>query len=48
MVKIAFFSDHLNERGTTQAIFDYAHYNETLLGNKSIIITLKDSSYHEG
>lgn len=47
MVKIAFFSDHLNERGTSQAIFDYAHYNETLLGNKSIIITLKHSSYHE-
>ena len=47
MVKIAFFSDHLNERGTSQAIFDYAHYNETLLGNKSIIITLKESTYHE-
>lgn len=47
MVKIAFFSDHLNERGTTQAIFDYAHYNEILLGNKTIIITLKNSIYHD-
>lgn len=47
MVKIAFFSDHLNERGTTQAIFDYAHYNETLLDNSSVIITLKVNKNHE-
>ena len=47
MVKIAFFTDHLNERGTSQAIFDYAHYNEILLGNKSVIITLTESTYHE-
>ena len=47
MVKIAFFSDHLNERVTTQAIFDYAHYNETLLGNSSVIITLKVNKNHE-
>ena len=47
MVKIAFFLDHLNERGTSQAIFDYAHYNETLLDNSSIIISLKASKNHE-
>ncbi len=39
MVKIAFYSPILCIRGTSVAIFDYAHYNEKLLNNKSIIIT---------
>ena len=34
---IGFFTNQLCERGTTRALFDYAHYNETLLGNKSFI-----------
>lgn len=36
---IAFLSNKLTLRGTEIAIFDYADYNEKLLGNKSIIIT---------
>jgi hypothetical protein len=36
---VAFLSNKLTLRGTEIAIYDYAHYNETLLGNKSIIIT---------
>ncbi len=37
-MKIAFHSNHISLRGTEVAIYDYAHYNETLLGNKSIIL----------
>jgi len=38
MKTIAFFVRHFTERGTEDAIYDYAHYNETLLGNRSIIV----------
>jgi len=36
--KIAFYSNQLGERGTEVALYDYAHYNESILNNKSIII----------
>ncbi len=36
---VAFLSNKLTLRGTEIAIFDYADYNEKILGNKSIIIT---------
>lgn len=35
---IAFHDNCLCERGTTVSIYNYAHYNETLLGNNSIIL----------
>lgn len=35
---IAFHLNHMSERGTEVSIFNYAKYNQTLLGNKSIII----------
>ena len=38
MVKIAFWDNCLNERGTTLAIYDYAYYNKKILGNESIIM----------
>ena len=38
MVKIAFWDNGLGERGTSVALYDYAHFNETLLGNESIIL----------
>jgi FkbM family methyltransferase len=37
--KVAFLSSQLSLRGTEIALFDYADYNEKILGNKSIIIT---------
>jgi len=40
-MKIAFFVKHFNERGTEVATYDYADYNEKILGNESIIIGLK-------
>ena len=35
---IAFYIERMSIRGTCIAIYDYAHYNEILLGNKSIIV----------
>lgn len=37
-MKIAFHSNQLSLRGTEVAIYDYARYNEELLGNESIIL----------
>jgi hypothetical protein len=38
-MKIAFHCNQLSIRGTEVAMYDYAHYNETLLGNKSIVLS---------
>lgn len=38
-MKVAFFSPKLNERGTSVAQYDYAHFNEVLLNNESVFIT---------
>lgn len=35
---VAFDSGHLLERGTDVALYDYAHFNEELLGNRSLIL----------
>lgn len=39
-MNIGFFVKNFSERGTEVAIYDYAHYNEKLLNNKSIIFAL--------
>lgn len=36
---IAFHANQLGIRGTETAMYNYAHYNETILGNKSIILS---------
>lgn len=38
-MKIAFFVRQYSERGTEVSLYDYAHYNETLLNNQSIIVS---------
>ena len=38
MKKIAFQTPCIDVRGTCTAIYDYAHYNETILNNQSIIV----------
>ena len=38
MISVGFFVRHFCERGTEVAVYDYAHYNETILNNKSCII----------
>jgi len=37
-MKIGFLNNQIDNRGTGNAIFDYAHYNEELLNNNSFII----------
>jgi FkbM family methyltransferase len=40
---IGFYDNQLCERGTTTALYDYAHFNEILLNNKSIIFYEKNN-----
>jgi len=40
---IAFHENSLNIRGSSVSLYDYAHYNEIMLGNKSIILIPKSS-----
>ena len=39
VMKVAFLENFLTIRGSTVALYDYAHYNETLLHHESIVIT---------
>ena len=41
---VAFHSNQLGIRGTEVALYDYAHYNETILGNKSYILSDANSN----
>jgi glycosyltransferase involved in cell wall biosynthesis len=43
MKNILFHSNQLCIRGTEVAMYDYAHYNETLLSNKSYIVSRRGS-----
>lgn len=43
MKNIAFHSNQLGIRGTEVALYDYAHFNETILKNKSFIISDKNN-----
>jgi GR25 family glycosyltransferase involved in LPS biosynthesis len=45
-LKIAFHSNQLCIRGTSVAMYDYADYNESLLGNESIIFYDKNNSWN--
>lgn len=42
-MKIAFCPLHLSERGTSISTYNYAHYNEKILNNKSIILYQKNN-----
>ena len=41
--RVAFHSNQLGIRGVDVALYDYAHYNETILKNKSFIVSDKNS-----
>lgn len=45
-MKVGFLTNHISFGGTEVALYDYAHYNEILLGNTSIIITRDMRSTH--
>ncbi len=47
MPTIIFAIADLNVRGTCVALYDYALYNETLLGNKSIILTSGKANHNQ-
>jgi hypothetical protein len=47
MKTICFYTPHFTVRGTEVALYDYAHYNEKILGNKSIIVHHKNDSRNE-
>jgi hypothetical protein len=42
---IAFYTTSIHVRGSCTALYDYALYNETLLGNKSVIISNKGEQH---
>lgn len=44
-MKIAFYNGKICIRGTSNALYDYAHFNETILSNKSIIISKTDEEH---
>jgi hypothetical protein len=46
-MKIAFFSPHLCIQGTTVALYDYAHYNENILGNESYIMYEREHKFND-
>lgn len=46
-MKIIFHTFDLNLRGTAVAVFDYAKYNQEILGNESIILYKKTSTYEK-
>ena len=45
MKTVAFFVRHFRERGTEVSIYNYAHLNETILGNRSIIVGFTPETY---
>lgn len=42
-MNVAFWDNQLGERGTTVSLYDYAYYNQTILGNRSFIFYDKNS-----
>lgn len=39
-MRVGFLNNQIDNRGTGNALFDYAHYNEEILGNESVILTM--------
>ena len=42
MLTVGFHQPHLCLRGTTVAMYDYAYYNQEILGNKSVVFYCED------
>ncbi len=47
LMNVAFWDNQIGERGTTVSLYDYAHYNETILGNKSYIFYDKNNPHNK-
>lgn len=46
-MKIGFLSNQIDNRGTGNALFNYAYYNKVLLNNESIIYTFSTVNHNE-
>ena len=46
-MKVIFHTFDLNFRGTAVAVYDYAKYNQTILGNKSVILYKSSNNYEK-
>ncbi|PUV22969.1 glycosyltransferase family 1 protein [Sphingobacterium athyrii] len=45
-MKVIFHENQLSYRGTSVALYDYAHYNVELLGNESVIVFNRSNLYN--
>lgn len=46
-MRIGFLNNQIDNRGTGNAMFDYAHYNEKILGNQSVIFTYQNGQHDQ-
>jgi hypothetical protein len=46
-MKVGFLTNHISYGGTDVSLYDYAHFNETLLGNTSVILTRDFRATHQ-
>jgi hypothetical protein len=46
-MRIGFLTNHISYGGTEVALYDYAHFNEVLLGNTSVILTRDYRETHQ-
>jgi hypothetical protein len=46
-LKLAFLNNQIDGRGTGNAVYNYAHYNEEILGNESKIFTFASGNHDE-
>jgi len=46
-MKVGFLNNQIDNRGTGNAVFNYAHYNEVILGNKSKIFTYPSTDHDQ-
>lgn len=46
-MKIGFLNNQIDNRGTGNAVFNYAKYNQELLGNESVILTFPSGAHSE-
>ena len=47
MLRIAFHANHLSERGCEVALYDYCHFNEQMLGNRSVVFYPRNASTND-
>jgi hypothetical protein len=46
-MRVGFLNNQIDNRGTGNALYDYAHYNEEILGNESLIFVLRQGNFDE-